>query len=161
MGISRFRRWATEMWLSGESKVAEVGVRTISAPRALRVSTFSLDIFSGNTMMQRYPFTAAAKAMPIPEEFQCSCKNRMNHCVIMTENNVQYEPVFPEVGSIRTSPGLILPAFSASSTIRAPIRSLTLPPALKNSHFATIITKVQKRLRLAVCEYQLELHYRR
>ncbi len=38
-GISWQSLWATEMWLSGESKVAEVGVRTISAPRARRVST--------------------------------------------------------------------------------------------------------------------------
>ena len=44
---------ATEMWDSGESKVAEVGVRTISAPSARRTSTFSALIFSGRTMMQR------------------------------------------------------------------------------------------------------------
>ena len=39
------------MWDSGESQLAEVGVRTISAPRARNVATFSLDIFSGITMM--------------------------------------------------------------------------------------------------------------
>ena len=52
------------MWLSGESKVAEVGVLTISAPRARRVSTFSALIFSGRTIIQRYPLTAAARASP-------------------------------------------------------------------------------------------------
>jgi hypothetical protein len=34
-----FSLWATEMWDSGESKVADVGVRTISAPRARKTST--------------------------------------------------------------------------------------------------------------------------
>ena len=53
LGISLQRRCATEMWLSGASKLADVGVRTISAPSALSVSTFSVDIFSGSTMMQR------------------------------------------------------------------------------------------------------------
>ena len=44
-------------------------------------------------------------------------------------------PVLPEVGSMRTeTPGVISPFFSASSTIRNAIRSLILPPALKNSH---------------------------
>ena len=36
------------------------------------------------------------------------------------------------------SPGLRMPAFSASSTILKAILSLTLPPALKNSHLATL-----------------------
>ena len=45
-------------------------------------------------------------------------------------------PVFPEVGSINVSPGLILPDFSAFSIILKPIRSFTEPPAFKNSHFA-------------------------
>lgn len=35
------------------------------------------------------------------------------------------------------TPGLIVPAASASSIIRRAIRSLTDPPALKNSHLAT------------------------
>lgn len=35
------------------------------------------------------------------------------------------------------SPGLRTPALSASSTMRRAIRSLMLPPALKNSHLAT------------------------
>lgn len=49
-------------------------------------------------------------------------------------------PVLPEVGSMRTSPGLMRPDFSASSTILLPMRSLTEPPALKNSHLATVFT---------------------
>ena len=53
LGISRLSRWATQMWLSGESNMAAVGVRMISAPSAFKVSTFSLDIFSGRTMMHR------------------------------------------------------------------------------------------------------------
>lgn len=39
------------------------------------------------------------------------------------------------------SPGLRMPAFSASSTIRKLILSLTLPPALKYSHLATTNTE--------------------
>merc|ERR1719462_795222 len=35
------------------------------------------------------------------------------------------------------SPGLRIPCFSASSTIRSAMRSLTEPPALKNSHLAS------------------------
>jgi len=54
----------------------------------LRTSVFSVDIFSGRVIMHLYPFTAAAKAIPIP--------------------------VFPEVASIRVSPNLILPLLSAS-----------------------------------------------
>ena len=47
--------------------------------------------------------------------------------------------MFPDVGSMMVSPGLSSPCFSASSTILSPILSFTLPPALKNSHFATEI----------------------
>ncbi len=79
-GISALRRWATEMWLSGESKRAEVGVRTISAPSARRTSTFSFDIFSGMTMMALYPFTAAARAIPMP-----SMKNEEMSLKFVTE----------------------------------------------------------------------------
>lgn len=50
-------------------------------------------------------------------------------------------PVLPEVGSMRTSPGLMRPCFSASSTILLPMRSLTEPPELKNSHLATVYTR--------------------
>ena len=35
------------------------------------------------------------------------------------------------------SPGLMRPSASAISTMRSPMRSFTLPPTLKNSHFAT------------------------
>jgi hypothetical protein len=45
-------------------------------------------------------------------------------------------PVFPEVGSIRMSPFLILPYFIASTIILLPILSFTEPPGFKNSHFA-------------------------
>eukprot|EP00732_Lithocolla_globosa_P001553 Lithocolla_globosa_v1_NODE_793_length_3272_cov_24.216661.p3 type:complete len:140 gc:universal NODE_793_length_3272_cov_24.216661:1843-1424(-) len=45
-------------------------------------------------------------------------------------------PVFPEVGSIMVVPGFKTPLRSASSTMRLAMRSLTEPPALKNSHFA-------------------------
>ena len=61
-------------------------------------------------MMSLYPFTAAARARPIP--------------------------VLPELGSINVSPGLIRPSCSASSIIRTPIRSFKEPPGLKNSHLA-------------------------
>lgn len=52
-------------------------------------------------------------------------------------------PVFPDVGSMRTdTPGVMRPFFSASSTIRKAMRSFTLPPALKNSHFASVINTI-------------------
>lgn len=40
-------------------------------------------------------------------------------------------------------PGFSRPSFSASSTMRLPIRSLTDPPALKNSHLATVLINEQ------------------
>src|SRR5688572_5795211 len=43
-------------------------------------------------------------------------------------------PVLPLVGSIRVSPGLMRPDFSASSSMRTPMRSLTEPPGFMNSH---------------------------
>ena len=69
LGNCLFSLCATDIWLSGESHVAEVGVRTISAPRALKTLTFSALIFSGSTIMVRYPLTAPANAKPIPEQF--------------------------------------------------------------------------------------------
>lgn len=47
------------------------------------------------------------------------------------------KPVFPDVGSMMTSPGFRIPCFSASSIILKAMRSFTLPPGLKNSHFTT------------------------
>lgn len=52
--------------------------------------------------------------------------------------------MFPEVGSIKVSPGLIFPSRSASSIIRFAMRSLTEPPALKNSHFAKTCALIPK-----------------
>jgi hypothetical protein len=80
-------------------------------PSAFSTSTFSWLIFSGSVMIMRYPFSAAASARPMP--------------------------VLPLVGSISVSPGFMRPSASAISTMRSPIRSFTLPPAEKNSHFAT------------------------
>lgn len=68
LGISLLSFCETIISPSGESKAAAVGVRTISAPRARSTLTFSFDIFSGITMMQRYPFTAAAIAKPKPNK---------------------------------------------------------------------------------------------
>lgn len=53
-------------------------------------------------------------------------------------------PVLPEVGSMIVSPGLRIPALSASSTIRRPILSFMLPPALKYSHLATKHSHVKR-----------------
>ena len=50
-------------------------------------------------------------------------------------------PVLPEVGSMSVSPSRSQPSRSASSTIRTPIRSFTLPPGLRNSHLATVQSK--------------------
>src|SRR5258705_2131631 len=102
---------ATPMWLSGASHAASVGVRMISAPSASRTTCFSRLIFSGIVMTIRYPYTAAASAMPIP--------------------------VLPLVGSISVSPGWMRPFSCASSTMRLPMRSFTEPPALRYSHLAS------------------------
>ncbi|MNO09536.1 hypothetical protein D3C81_2327750 [compost metagenome] len=48
-------------------------------------------------------------------------------------------PVLPEVGSINTEPGLILPACSSASTMATPIRSLTEAIGLKNSSLASTV----------------------
>ena len=45
--------FATPMCESGESHAASVGVRITSAPSALSIDTFSLDIFSGSVMIMR------------------------------------------------------------------------------------------------------------
>ena len=50
----------------------------------------------------------------------------------------RFIPVLPEVGSIKVSPFLIRPCFSASSIIWRPIRSLMDPPGLKKSHLTQI-----------------------
>ena len=52
--------------------------------------------------------------------------------------------MFPLVGSINVSPGLILPLRSASSIIRKAMRSLTLPPALKYSSFAYTVASIPR-----------------
>lgn len=51
---------------SGASKEASVGVLMIWAPKPLRTLAFSADIFSGMAIVISYPFTALAKANPIP-----------------------------------------------------------------------------------------------
>src|SRR3990172_2386105 len=83
---------------------------TTSAPSARSRRDFSWDILSGMVKMQRYPFTAAAIASPTP--------------------------VFPDVASTITPPGLSRPSRSAASIIASPIRSFTEPPGLKNSALA-------------------------
>ena len=44
------------MLLSSDSEGASVGVRTISAPSAFNVSSFSNDIFSGSVIIKGYPY---------------------------------------------------------------------------------------------------------
>ena len=48
-------------------------------------------------------------------------------------------PVLPLVGSMITVSFLRIPRFSASSIIDMPMRSLTLPSGLKNSHLSRIV----------------------
>ena len=96
--------------LSGSVEAASVGVRTIFAPKALIVNSFSMLIFSGIQIINLYPLTEAARASPIP--------------------------VFPEVASISVSPGLIRPSFSASSIIRKDDLSFTDPPGFTISILA-------------------------
>lgn len=93
-------------------------------------------IFSGMTMMQRYPLTAAARASPIPENMDRTFQSQLSESSSFWEESAD-SPVFPDVGSMMVSPGFRIPARSASSTMRRLILSFTLPPALKNSHLAT------------------------
>ena len=53
LGICACRRLATPICDSGASHAASVGVRMISAPRALSMFIFSLLIFSGSVMIIR------------------------------------------------------------------------------------------------------------
>ena len=110
--------------------------------------TFSMLIPSGMVMMHRQPFTAAVRARPRPADgqrrIQATCHVPLSYSFLFSRlNNKLFlhlslqVPVLPEVGSMIVSPGLRIPARSASSTIRTAILSFTLPPALKNSHLAT------------------------
>ena len=87
LGISLLSLCATIISPSGESKAADVGVRTISAPRARSTFTFSFDIFSGITMMQRYLFIAAANAKPKPNKTM----------VTLVKTNVSNKSIFQTV----------------------------------------------------------------
>ena len=53
--------------------------------------------------------------------------------------NASAMPVLPLVGSMITVSFLSMPRFSASSIIAMPMRSLTLPSGLKNSHFSRMV----------------------
>jgi hypothetical protein len=59
-------------------------------------------------------------------------------------------PVFPLVGSMINPPGLIFPSRSAASIIRIPIRSLTEPPGLALSSFASTVPRVPSTTRLSL-----------
>ena len=80
---------------------------------------------SGITRIRRYPLTAATRARPMP--------------------------VFPEVGSMSTEPGPMVPAFSASSIIPRAMRSLMLPPGLTLSCLAQTVTRGSKSLLIRTC----------
>ena len=82
--------------------------------------------FKGPPLLYQDNFSALPQYLP-----------RIYHIYAPTPIRSLHSPVFPEVGSIRTSPGLMSPRASASSIILRPILSLTDPPALKNSHFTT------------------------
>lgn len=93
---------------SGSYQAASVGVLMTLAPKPVRTSDFSYDIFSGMVIYNGYPLTAAANANPTP--------------------------VLPDVASTKDFPGPKRPYFSASNTILTPIRSFNEPPTLANSH---------------------------
>ncbi len=48
-------------------------------------------------------------------------------------------PVLPLVGSMMTVSFFRMPRFSASSIMAMPMRSLTLPSGLKNSHLSRMV----------------------
>src|SRR5215510_952451 len=58
-------------------------------------------------------------------------------------------PVLPDVPSMIVPPSLILPAFSAASSIAMPMRSFTLPPGLRYSSFASIVGRTPSAIRLS------------
>src|SRR3989338_7831919 len=59
-------------------------------------------------------------------------------------------PVFPLVGSTRVAPGARSPRRSASSTMATAIRSLTLPPGLSDSIFASTVAPSALARRLSL-----------
>ena len=88
---------------------SQAGVRTSCAPYDDNKLARSILILSGMTRINLYPRTAATRASPIP--------------------------VLPLVGSTMVPLGLSFPCRSASLIMLRQIRSLTLPPGLKNSTF--------------------------
>ena len=84
-----------------------------SAPNALSASIFSFDCLSVVVKTQRYPFTTAAIASPMP--------------------------VLPDVPSMIVPPGLSSPLRSASSIMRTAMRSLMEFPGLNVSIFASTV----------------------
>ena len=57
-------------------------------------------------------------------------------------------PVLPEVGSTIVPPGRSSPHASAASTIRSAMRSLTEPPGLKYSTFASTAVRPRRHSRV-------------
>jgi hypothetical protein len=55
-------------------------------------------------------------------------------------------PVLPEVGSTMVPPGRSAPLSSAAATIRSAMRSLTEPPGLKYSTFASTVAPGMPRV---------------
>ena len=83
---------------------------------------------------------AHAMASPMPVRLDSIDNNYKTH-----------SPVFPDVGSMTILlPGMSVPSFSAASIIAFAIRSLTDPPAEKNS---TLPTVIQNQFSSAVAEF--------
>ena len=64
---------------------------------------------------------------------------RMHLYPFAAQTNASAMPVLPLVGSTMMLSALSLPACSAASIIAMPMRSLTLPSGLKNSHLSAIV----------------------
>lgn len=66
MKLTRLPFCAISSCLITEPILIAYGVRTISAPRARSMTSFSRLILAGRVMIQAYPLSAHAMARPIP-----------------------------------------------------------------------------------------------
>ncbi len=89
------------------------GVSTSFAPSMASNVRRSSDMVSGIVRINLYPLAAATNASAMP--------------------------VLPLVGSMMTVSFLSTPRLSASSIMAIPMRSLTLPSGLKNSHLRRMV----------------------
>ena len=105
------------------------------------------DILLGRVMITEYPlsvvFSICLGHVGGRFDLDRTSHCQTNTCELVSEASLSHvkvgTPVFPDVGSMTTlCPGMRVTSFSASSTMRFAMRSLTEPPDDMNSVFPTI-----------------------